>query len=341
MDKTNISVLTSPVTEDFLPSLPATSPIDTSSLPTRHFPEGLLSVDTLMQEESRRCSIEDDQDFSMQHNTAFDQHMLGDDEDEQDQQRSREQDIENVIPLDLKTTIASLKDDEVQCPTALPPRLRLRSSRKRQRRIQRQIRGPRQTTTPFLTRTAHASKPGDDPHLAEADTDTPAMIAAQTSPTTSRSTTQPLPSIASRRRAMNPALQAHIRHLSLSLCPLVNVSSGQPHPSFPKTMLAYHLLTDAQLDDMANYYHQRTPSPWTRLYPCPVNWAAAVTTADKRRKFGRFIGLKGCDSPTDTGTGTSVTAMPHVPTMEEIQEAARQAVILAEMEAMRQASKGG
>jgi hypothetical protein len=72
------------------------------------------------------------------------------------------------------------------------------------------------------------------------------------------------------------------------------------HPAFPRTLLAFWLLTDAQLDDLAHFYHQRTPGPWTRQYPCPVHWPrgrGAMGIEEKRRKLGRFIGLRGCESP--------------------------------------------
>lgn len=342
MGKASISILTSPITEVFLPSMPAASPIDTPLSPTRDFLEDPSSVDTLMQQEHPKGSTEAAQDFTMEHNTAFDQHMLGGEEDEEGQQRPQEQGIEHAISLDLKREAASGEDDEDQHLAGLQqPRLRLHSPRKKQRRTWRQTRSPRQTTAPLPPQSPLSARLEAEARAVMAETSAPATTAAQTSTTISGSTTKPLPSIAARRRAMKPALQARLRHLSLRLCPLVNVSSGQAHPGFPQTMLAYHLLTDAQLEDMAGYYHQRTPSPWTRLYPCPVDWATAVTTADKRRKFGRFIGLKGCDSPGATETGTPATTMPYVPTMEDIQEAARRAVILAEMEAMRRASKGG
>ena len=58
----------------------------------------------------------------------------------------------------------------------------------------------------------------------------------------------------------NPALAAKIAQLSLPLAPLVSLPSGQVHPSFPKTLLSFWLLTTDQLDELAHFYHQRTPS---------------------------------------------------------------------------------
>ncbi|KAF2146472.1 uncharacterized protein K452DRAFT_282644 [Aplosporella prunicola CBS 121167] len=58
---------------------------------------------------------------------------------------------------------------------------------------------------------------------------------------------------------------------------------------------------------MAEYYSQSTPDNWTHQYPCPMeldidflagpglNDSARLTI--KRRKFGKFIGLRGCETP--------------------------------------------
>jgi len=134
------------------------------------------------------------------------------------------------------------------------------------------------------------------------------------------------------------------------------VETGLPHPAFPATLLNYHLLTDAQLDDLAHFYHQRTPGPDSLRYPMPVvsrYWAPAVRAAepdpvteeecvevffeavereyhaqkmrevcrilgmdtlppdadkqqgptieDRRRRFGRFLGLQGLESAVSGG----------------------------------------
>ncbi|KAJ9625515.1 hypothetical protein H2203_004272 [Taxawa tesnikishii (nom. ined.)] len=57
----------------------------------------------------------------------------------------------------------------------------------------------------------------------------------------------------------NPTLAKKIANLRLPLAPLVPLPSGPPHPAFPKTLLAYHLLTEDELDSIAHYYHQSTP----------------------------------------------------------------------------------
>lgn len=60
----------------------------------------------------------------------------------------------------------------------------------------------------------------------------------------------------------NSALAKKIATLQLRLAPLVPLPAGPPHPAFPDTLLAFHLLTEAELDSIAHYYHQSTPSQW-------------------------------------------------------------------------------
>jgi len=73
-------------------------------------------------------------------------------------------------------------------------------------------------------------------------------------------------------RAKNPTLAEKFAQLSLPLAPLVSLPTGNIHPSFPKDLLGFWLLTKEELDSLAHFYHQRTPGPWTNHYPCPVNW---------------------------------------------------------------------
>lgn len=70
----------------------------------------------------------------------------------------------------------------------------------------------------------------------------------------------------------NSALTRKIATLQLELAPLVPLASGPPHPAFPKTLLAFHLLTEDELDSIAHHYHQSTPGPWTQRYPALMNW---------------------------------------------------------------------
>lgn len=110
--------------------------------------------------------------------------------------------------------------------------------------------------------------------------------------------------------------QYSIDHLRAPLVPLISVTNGLAHPQFPKSLLQYHLLTHEQLDSLACWYHQVFPPveetfkypawvpAWTSL-PCPPGVAGPnldpVDLETKRRRWGRFIGLRGCESPTTLG----------------------------------------
>ncbi|KAL4927850.1 uncharacterized protein BDV17DRAFT_292127 [Aspergillus undulatus] len=106
----------------------------------------------------------------------------------------------------------------------------------------------------------------------------------------------------------NPDFKQIITHLSQKLHPLVSVTTGLQHHHFPKSMLAYNLLTSLQLDELALHFHQTYPPTRASFnYPQPVKpWLVTnglvrdlgVDLATKRRRFGRFIGLHGCESPT-------------------------------------------
>jgi hypothetical protein len=111
--------------------------------------------------------------------------------------------------------------------------------------------------------------------------------------------------------------------MALPLSPLVQLNTGDVHPSFPPTLLAFWLLTDAQLESLAGFYHQRTPCPWTEHYPCPVAWRSDLPLEEKRRKIGKFIGLRGCESPVAGEAWTKGGRW--FKTEEEFMEAARRA----------------
>ncbi|KAG4433549.1 hypothetical protein IFR05_010974 [Cadophora sp. M221] len=98
-------------------------------------------------------------------------------------------------------------------------------------------------------------------------------------------------------RQRNPALDAKIRQMALPLAPLVRLTTGEVHPVFPSTLLNFWLLTSEQCDELAHFYHQRTPCVYTTHYPCPVVWRTDALLEEKRRRIGRFIGLRGCESP--------------------------------------------
>ncbi|CAK7239677.1 MAG: hypothetical protein STHCBS139747_001112 [Sporothrix thermara] len=105
-------------------------------------------------------------------------------------------------------------------------------------------------------------------------------------------------SLAARRMARRPALEAKLQHMAQTLQPLVHAATGDVHPYFPLTIVQFWLLSDEQLDALASFYHQRTPHALKQCYPCPVSWPRrGLTLEDKRRKFARFIGLRGCETP--------------------------------------------
>lgn len=115
------------------------------------------------------------------------------------------------------------------------------------------------------------------------------------------------------KRSHAASLAPIITRLQYRLQPLHPLPEGAPHPSFPDTLLHYHLLTEDQLDSMAVYYHQNISSPciWTQQYPANMNWDAEflrhisdikgdeACIRIKRRKVGKFIGLRGCDTPIE------------------------------------------
>ncbi|KAK7908013.1 hypothetical protein PG985_015316 [Apiospora marii] len=110
----------------------------------------------------------------------------------------------------------------------------------------------------------------------------------------------PPPTLTSRRAAENTAFREKVRQMALPLAPLVQLTTGDVHPRFPATLLNFWLLTDHELESLATFYHQRTPCVWTRHYPCPVAWSPSMPLEEKRRKIGKFIGLRGCETPVSS-----------------------------------------
>ncbi|CAJ2501795.1 Uu.00g046480.m01.CDS01 [Anthostomella pinea] len=129
--------------------------------------------------------------------------------------------------------------------------------------------------------------------------------------------------LSDRRAAKDPAFGEKLRQMALPLAPLVQLTTGDVHPAFPPTLLNFWLLTDAQLEELAHFYHQRTPCRWTFHYPCPITWTPDMPLEEKRRKIGRFIGLRGCESPI------------RVKSEEDIMEEARRARLGDEEEMWR------
>ncbi|KAJ2905051.1 hypothetical protein MKZ38_006444 [Zalerion maritima] len=107
----------------------------------------------------------------------------------------------------------------------------------------------------------------------------------------------PQHTLGTRRAANSKAFEEKLRQMALPLAPLVQLTTGKVHPSFPSTLVNFWLLTDWELESLAQFYHQRTPSPWMHQYPCPIEWSIDLSIEEKRRKIGKFIGLRGCDTP--------------------------------------------
>ncbi|KAJ5114542.1 hypothetical protein NUU61_000301 [Penicillium alfredii] len=111
-------------------------------------------------------------------------------------------------------------------------------------------------------------------------------------------------------QSFHPSFLPVIRHLETPLSQLFSSTTGLPHPDFPVTILAYHLLTSTQLDSLACHFHQVWPFvPATLWYPMQIApWIGTPEEQDvdlqtKRRRFGRFIGLGGCETPViDNGS---------------------------------------
>ncbi|KAM3535578.1 hypothetical protein MY4038_001057 [Beauveria bassiana] len=144
----------------------------------------------------------------------------------------------------------------------------------------------------------------------------------------------------------NPALAHKLRQMALPLSPLVQLTTGAVHPDFPSNVLQFWLLTDAQLEALAAFYHQtvpagaRAPSPWAAQYPCPVRWRSDASLESKRRRMGRFIGLRGCETPVEM-VAPAVGVPKVVKSEEEIALEARMARMAADEEALRRKTMPG
>lgn len=113
----------------------------------------------------------------------------------------------------------------------------------------------------------------------------------------------------------NPALALKIEQMRLTLAPIVHVTTGVPAPDFPRTILSFSLLTEDQLDALAQYYDQDTPTALAYdQYPETMNWKLPFLCKDtalpencrlselerlcvKKRMFARFIGMRGTHTP--------------------------------------------
>lgn len=117
-----------------------------------------------------------------------------------------------------------------------------------------------------------------------------------------KTTSKPNPIIPSAKLSVRHCFLGLVRHLQIPLAPLVSVTTGQLHPDFPTTMLAFNLLTSPQLDRLAHHFHQTWPptsASWQ--YPAYLSpWIGTPEESDtslhtKRMRFGSFIGLRDCE----------------------------------------------
>ncbi|KAH7118103.1 hypothetical protein B0J13DRAFT_590191 [Dactylonectria estremocensis] len=60
-------------------------------------------------------------------------------------------------------------------------------------------------------------------------------------------------------------------------------------------LLSFWLLTDEQLESLAQFYHQKIPNQYTDLYPCKITWGHNMPREEKRCEMGKFIGLPARD----------------------------------------------
>ncbi|GFN20154.1 uncharacterized protein AtWU_09959 [Aspergillus tubingensis] len=128
-----------------------------------------------------------------------------------------------------------------------------------------------------------------------------------------KGTPQPPKNHQNRRKSkIHPHLPPILHHLRTPLHPLVSSTTGHEHPDFPLSLLQYNLLTSDQLDRLAVHFHQVHPPvrgsfwypvrivPWLRWDGSDGGKGGYVGDAEvglevKRRRFGRFIGLRGCE----------------------------------------------
>ncbi|KAK4550262.1 hypothetical protein LTR36_003229 [Oleoguttula mirabilis] len=123
----------------------------------------------------------------------------------------------------------------------------------------------------------------------------------------------------------NSVLAKKIATLQLKLAPLVPLPSGPPHPSFPKTLMAFHLLSEDELDSIAHYYHQSTPGPWSNHYPENMNWdkdflAKEAATHHSPRRHSRRLSQEENDFLSDLMKTVEDLQHPIVPSQPEGQE---------------------
>jgi len=89
--------------------------------------------------------------------------------------------------------------------------------------------------------------------------------------------------------------------------------------------MAFHLLTEDQLDSIAHHYHQSTPGPWTNHYPAQMNWdkeflsQQPTTTSSQStgRRHSRCLSQQETDFLTDLIKTVEDLRKPVVPSQPE------------------------
>ncbi|KAH6637995.1 hypothetical protein C7974DRAFT_374602 [Boeremia exigua] len=117
-----------------------------------------------------------------------------------------------------------------------------------------------------------------------------------------------------RTRRDNPALAAKLAQMRLPIAPIVHLTTGLPGPCYPHTLLHLFTLTEPQLDALAAFYSQTSPSEYSNAYPQTMDWGRACLSRDpglpeecrmrdlerlkvKMRMFARFVGMRGAETP--------------------------------------------
>ena len=106
-------------------------------------------------------------------------------------------------------------------------------------------------------------------------------------------------------------LTSRLRHTSThTLRPLISITTGLLHSLFPTNLLHYYSLTAVELDALAHFYHQRTPSELSFKYPLPVvqRWYAEASSSPATDK--EMKGIQECIWPekVDSGKAAEVEA---------------------------------
>ncbi|KAL3423540.1 hypothetical protein PVAG01_05287 [Phlyctema vagabunda] len=88
--------------------------------------------------------------------------------------------------------------------------------------------------------------------------------------------------------------QAKLDEMRRPIVALAQLTTGQVSPDFPRTKLAFYILTSAQLDGLARFYHQDEQSLWTFAYPRLTRWSRGgvpLSLDEKRVEMAHFVGL--------------------------------------------------